>query len=396
MSVRSRWIIGLVAFVVVLAVAIGLALKRKAAAGAPPPAATAQAIELAPSDLAVARRADLLATLPVSGGLRAVNSAVLRAKVAAEVREISVREGDRVERGQVIGRLDDSEYLLRVRQAEDQAAAAKAQLDIAERTLANNQALVDQGFISRTALETSISSASGARASLQAARAAADLARKSAGDTVLRAPLAGLVSQRLAQPGERVGVDARLLEIVDLSRIELEAALAPEQVVALRVGQAARLTVDGMAEPVAAQVVRINPATQAGTRSVLAYLAIEPHAGLRQGLFARGTIELSRRAALVVPASAVRYDQPLPYVLVAEAGKTQARTVTLGGKGDAPFDGAPEAAIEITGGLAEGATVLRGSVGNLRGGTLIRLPGAGGTAPALPVAGAASGALATR
>jgi multidrug efflux pump subunit AcrA (membrane-fusion protein) len=182
---------------------------RTAGQGDTPPATVAatvktQAVELTASDVARALRTELVATLPVSGGLKAVNSAIVKAKVAAEVKEIGVREGDRVQAGQLIGRLDDTEFRWRLRQAEDQAAAAQAQLDIAERTLANNKALVDQGFISRNALDTSISSANGARASLQAANAASELARKAVKDTELRAPLSGLVSQRLVQPGERV------------------------------------------------------------------------------------------------------------------------------------------------------------------------------------------------
>jgi membrane fusion protein, multidrug efflux system len=375
MSSKIRWLIVLLVVAVLAAGIFGLLQKRRAAAAAaavPPPV---QALELAASDLAAVRRTELGATLPVSGGLRAVNSAMLRAKVAAEVREILVREGDRVERGQVLVRLDDTEYQWRLRQADDQAMAAKSQLDIAERTLANNKALVDQGFISKTALDTSVSSAQGAQASLQAARAAAELARKSVGDAVVRAPLAGLVSQRLVQPGERVAIDARLVEVVDLSRIELEAALTPEDVAAVRVGQVAKLQIDGLPEALTSRVVRINPSTQAGTRAVMTYLALEPHPALRQGLFARGVIQLESKPALVVPASAVRLDQARPYLLVVEAGKVQQRTVSTGARGDVAVAGNVEAAIEVSG-VAEGATVLRGSVGALRDGAWVKLPGA--------------------
>ena len=397
MSKRARWLIALVVPMLLAVVATRLVQQRRAAAAAAAQPVVAQALELTAADVAIARRAELASALPVSGGLRAVNSAMVRAKVAAEVREVAVREGDRVSAGQVLVRLDDTEYRWRLRQAEDQAAAAKAQLDIAQRTLANNKALVDQGFISTTALDTAVSSAAGAQASLQAARAAAELARKAVGDAVLRAPLTGLVAQRLVQPGERVSVDARLVEVVDLSRIELEAAMTPEDVAHVRVGQVARLAVDGLAELLRARVVRINPSTQAGTRAVMVYLALDAHPALRQGLFARGGIELARTSARVVPASAVRMDQARPYVLLLENGKVVQRVVSTGARGDVALDGSldgrAEAAVEVSG-IAEGATVLRGSVGALREGALARLPGnpAPATSSAAPAAAASPAA----
>ena len=336
--------------------------------------AAAAAMLLAPGDVAVAQRTELGLQLALSGGLRAVDSALVKAKVAAEVKSLTVREGDRVRAGQLIGRLDDTEYRLRLRQAQDQVAAAQAQLDTAQRGYDNNRALVGQGFISRNALDTSANSLAGARATLQAARVAAELTQKAVADTEIRAPIAGWVSQRLVQPGERIGVDGRLVEIVDLSRIELEAAVAPEDVLQLRVGQVARVSIAGLPEPVAARVARISPSAATGTRSVMTYLSLASTEGLRQGLFARATVEVQRRTALVVPASAVRDDLAQPYVLAVENGVALARTVVPGARGEVLLNGQREGAVEITSGLAEGAVVLRGTVGALRPGSRVQLP----------------------
>lgn len=386
-----KWGVAVVALAVFGALVARSLAARKAqqARLATPPAA--QSFELTRADVLTLAPVDLVRTVPVSGGLKAVDSAVVKARVAAVVQEITVREGDVVKRGQLLGRLDTAEVGLRLRQADEQAAAARSQLDLAERTLANNRALVAQGFISQNALETSVMNADGARATLQAAQAAAALARKSLDDAQIRAPLDGIVSQRLVQPGERVALDARLLEIVDLSRIELEAAVGADDIGAVRVGSRARLQVDGLAEPVAAHVARINPSTQPGTRAVLVYLELDPHPALRQGLFARGAIELERRNTLAVPQFAVRIDQPRPYVFVVADGRIAQRDVTLGARGVADFGAQRMEAVEVTSGLAAGELLLRGNVGNLPGGTPVQLaPAAASSAPSAPALVAAS------
>lgn len=379
----KRWIKWAAGVAVVALVGVFAARAIVSRQPEPASAAPAQALDLSPRDLLLVEPREIVRVVEVSGGIKAYRSAIVKARVAAEVSEIAVREGDPVQAGQLLGRLDATEFDWRLRQAEQQASSAQAQLALAERTLANNRALVDQGFISQNALETSVLGAAGARATLEAARAAAEIARKARADTEIRAPIAGWVSQRFVQPGERVGVDARILEIVDLSRLELEAAVSPEDIASVRVGSRARLQVDGFAQPVSAEVVRINPSTQAGTRAVLVYLALDPLPGLRQGQFARGVIELERATALALPASALRIDQAARYALVVAAGKVQQRRVTEGRAGLARFDGgAPEPAVAIASGLAAGDLVLRGSVGALRDGTAVRLPAAAASAPA--------------
>ena len=385
-----KWLVVALIVAVIAAFALRAVKQRRAqVAAAAAPASAALALDLGVADVTTARTLELSRTLPVAGGLRSVNSAIVKARVAAEVKALTVREGDAVKAGQVIGRLDTSEFALRVRQAEQAAVSARTQLDIAKRALDNNRALVAQGFISPTGLETSVSNEAGAQAGYQAAVAAAGLARKSMSDAVLVAPISGVVSQRLVQPGERVAVDAKLVEVVDLSRLELEAAVAPEDVGGVRVGQLARLTIDGLSETTVAKVARINPSTQAGTRAVMVYLALEPQPGLRQGLFGRGGIELQRKTALVVPIAAVRVDQAQPYVLAIVDGKIERRTVVLGARGEALLDGRLDGAVEITTGVTEGTMLLRATAGALRNGTAVRV-----AAPALPAATATATAAA--
>jgi RND family efflux transporter MFP subunit len=329
-------------------------------------------VELAATDVVKAETRELAQGLPISGSLKAVNSALVKARVAGELQGLAVREGDAVKAGQVIARVEPTEAMARLRQAQQQADSAKAQIEIAQRQWANNKALVDQGFISRTSLDTSFNNLAAAEATHKAALAAVDVARKSMDDTVLRAPIAGVVSQRLAQPGERVAVDGRVVEIVDLGRLELEATLSAADSVAVRVGQEATLRIEGSPNPLAARVVRINPTAQAGSRSVLAYLAVSDPGGLRQGLFAQGVLATGAASGVAVPVSAVRTDKPAPYVQVVEQAKVAHKAVQPGARGEA----GKESWVAVQG-LQAGAVVIRGHVGPLREGTAVKFTGEG-------------------
>ena len=382
MKAWMKW--GLIGLVLVL-LAVGVlravgARKAQQAALAQQTAQSAQTvIELAAADVFPVKTQTLVRGLPVSGTLKAINVAVVKARVAGELRDLKVREGDTVQAGQLFARIDPAEYDARLRQAQQQADAAQAQIDIAQRQYDNNKALVDQGFISKTALDTSLANLNGARASHMAAVAAVDVARKSATDTRVLAPIAGQVSQRLTQPGERVAVDGRIVEIVDLSRLEIEATLSPGDSLGVRVGQEALLQIEGNTQPVQARVVRINPSTQAGSRSVLVYLGLPPPPGLRQGLFAQGTLGTAQLTTLAVPISAVRTDKPAPYVQVIDQQKIRHQTVTLGERGE--VDG--QRMVAVTG-VSDNTTLLAGTVGTLREGTAVKFttPVAPSAAPA--------------
>lgn len=325
-------------------------------------------IDLLSSEVALVQNLALSQSLPVSGTVKAVNSAVIKARVPGELQGLTVREGDFVKAGQVIARIDDTEVKARVRQALQQAQSAKAQADIAQRSFDNNRSLVEQGFISKTALDTSIANLAAAEANYLAAKAGADVANKSLEDAILRSPISGQISQRLAQTGERVGVDARIVEVVDLRQLELEANLSAADSMSIKVGQTAKLQVEGLNKEFAAKVSRVSPMATAGSRSVLAYLAIEPGSGLRHGLYAQGQLATGSVSSLAVPLLAVRTDKPQPYVQWLKDGKVEHQTVTVGSRGN--VNGQAMVAID---GVAENTKVLLGSAGALREGTPVNI-----------------------
>lgn len=392
---RRPWIQWLLLALLVLAIGLGLvralnkrAAQREAANAAATSLQQAPVYELTALDVVRVQPLALAQTVDISGSLKALQTAAIKARVAGEVRGLNKREGDPVRAGEVVARIDSTEAQARVRQASQQAEAAQAQVSIARRTLENNQALVRQGFISATALDTSTANLAAAQANHRAALAARDIAQKSLADTTLRSPLNGWVSARLVQNGERVGMDARLLEVVDLSGFELEAALAPADAVAVLPGQQVSLAVEGQAQPVQATVARINPSVQPGSRSVLIYLRVPAAPGMRQGLFAQGHIVTGQVDALAVPLSAVRNDKPQPYVQVLQGERIRHHSVTLGARG--LQDREPMVALD---GLPAGTVLLSARAGLIREGTQVRLQvpaPSGGATPATTPATTAS------
>jgi RND family efflux transporter MFP subunit len=287
------------------------------------------------------------------------------ARASGTLQNLTVREGDQVSAGQIIARVEPSEYNQRYRQAQLHAQAAQAQMDIAQRQYDNNMALRQDDFVSPTALDISRAHLDAARANYRAAQAAAAVAQHSVEGTVLNAPITGTVSRRLTQPGETVIPEQPVVEIVDLSRLELQVPVSPSNSLEVRAGQTARLTIEGVPGVMTATVTRINPSTEHGHSDVLAYLALPAQLpGLHQGLFAQGVLQTEEKRALTVPLEAVRTDKPQPYVQIVRNGRVHGVPVQMGqigtvrSAGDnaaAPDDDEPWIAVRALDGAENGS-----------------------------------------
>ena len=342
---------------------------------------------LAASDVVTVRPQQLPLTLPISGTVQAVSTATIKARVAGEIQQLSLRDGDSVQAGQVIAKVDRTESTARLAQAQQQADAARAQRDIQQRQYDNNRALVDKGFISPTALQASQSQLQAAQSNYQAALAATQVLQKNLSDTVLRSPISGQVAKKWVSNGEKVSPDAPVIDVVDLRQLELVAQLPPADSLQVQVGQVALMQVDGSTQAIHAQVARISPAADSASRSVTVYLRIANDGAenatnsiaasalpLRAGLYLQGKLATGSVQALAIPLSAVRTDKPEPYVqLLAPQGPNYAvrhQTVALGER--AVLDGTTWVA--ITQGLQAQQQVLGGQVGQLREGSLVGIP----------------------
>lgn len=335
-------------------------------------------LEFVPEDLYTTRQDAMARTLPVTGTLMALTTATVKAKVAGELIEVTVREGQPVRQGQLLARIDQTEVQARVAARSADMAAARAQLQLAEKNRLTQKALLERNFISQNAFDTTQSGYDVAVARLRAAEADLVSARKTLGDSTLYAPFSGIVSERHAQPGERVPLDAKVISVVDLSVLSLEASVPAAAISQVRVGQPVEFRVDGFGERrFTGRIDRINPSTAAGSRSISIYAILDNKDGLlRGGLFAQGELTVERIENVVtVPATAVREEVGRTFVYAIDNGVVRKKPVRIG---QADSTGT----LQVLSGISAGERIVKTNLGQLRDQSpvLVRAP----AAPAAP------------
>ncbi len=339
--------------------------------------------EFLPQDIGMVAQRELARTVVAAGSLQAARSATVRAKLAAEVREVRVREGENVSKGQVLAVLDASEQQERVRSAEGQLASAQARASNAQTTRDAQKRLLDQNFISPSAFDNYESTHKAAQGDLAAARSQAALVRQTLVDAQVRAPMSGVVAKRHVNPGEKLGFDAPLVHIVDLSSLELQAFAPPEAAGSVRVGSPVKVQVGGFAQSIDGRVVRVMPQVDASSRQLGLVVALSPtSAELKAGLDATARIRVEPRQVLTAPIGALQTSSGEPALWLLEGTKITKKKVTLGTRDE------DLGVAEVTGGASAGQKVLIGRYDGLRDGQTVKLLS---TAPtSAPLATAAS------
>ena len=330
------------------------------------------ALEFAARDIVQLAPRVLSSELLLPGTVQAVSQATVRSKVSAEVRMVSVREGDRVRIGQVLAEFDTA--YLRMQLAERQATleAARAQLAQTERTREANAQLVKQNFISQNAFDTADAAHRAQVAAVAAAQAQLDQTRLTLSDAVVHAPIGGLVSKRHVQPGEKVAFDAPLMSIVDLAQLEVQAQAAVSDITQVTIGSRAEVEIEGLAERTfSGRVDRINPSAEPGSRTISVYVALpNENSLLKAGMFARVHLRALRdKEVAALPLSSIQNDAGQTVVWIIADSKLAKRMVTVGRRDERAQ------LVEITSGVEPNDRVVATKFDNLRDGLAAKIVG---------------------
>lgn len=251
--------------------------------------------QASPVETAVVVEGDISRVVVLPGTVEAIRTIGVNAQVAGALLEVSVEEGDRVEEGQIVARLDDRELQAQLRSAE-------ASFEVAEAAFDRARQLLERQVITQPEYEAE-------RTGFEAARAQLDQLRTRVGFTEVRAPIGGVITTKLVQTGDVVGNQGRLLEVAEVDTMVVRVAVSELDIVQIHEGDRVDVTLDALSDEVLqATVRRVFPAADPATRLIPVEVALSAADGrrARPGFLARVSFELDPKPnARLVPASAI-------------------------------------------------------------------------------------------
>lgn len=349
-------------------------------------------------------------TIAVTGTLAAEEQVTLSFKVTGRLDSLAVDLGSQVAKGDPIGRMTATDFLLRVSQADAALQQARARLGlpaggtddgvVVEETAVVRQAraVLDQARLTMDRAQSFLKDGIGSQANFDEANASykvaegryqdaieevrnrqalltqrrteLELAKQALTDSTLTAPFAGRVRERHATPGQFLGTGAPVVTIVKVNPLRLRLSIPEREAAAVRPGLAVRVLLEGDPTPHAGRIARISPAIEESSRtlSVEAEVA-NPTGALRPGAFANAeVITESTESAILVPETALASFAGVDKVFVVTAGKAAERRVTLGRRHGGQVEvltglTAGEAVVAVPGNLVDGEAVTTAAAG---------------------------------
>ncbi len=318
------------------------------------------------ASIIVVHRTSLPDWLEAVGTVRAAQTSQVASQMMGTIVEIRAHEGDRVQSGQVLATIDDAQPRSGVEQAaaavtaaDKEVAAADSDLALSDSTLKRYQQLYDKKSVSpqefdeiKARSQSAEARRDMARAQQAQANAALAQARTTLGYTQIRAPFAGMVTEKKTDAGALASPGMPLFTIEDTRSYRLEVTVNEDDIRLARVGMASPVFLDALGnDGLSGKVAEIVPAADPASRSFLVKIALPSDSRLRSGLYGRARFSRGARQALMIPPTAVVTRGQLQAVYVIDANQIAGlRYVTLG----APSGNQ----VEVLSGLQDGEKLI--------------------------------------
>jgi RND family efflux transporter MFP subunit len=357
---RSALVLGTetLAFVVLSLMFVGCSSERQTVAASPETVSNVSVVS--------AQTANILDVVEAVGTLRAAETSQLAAQMMGNILEIRVREGDRVQRGQVMAVIDDAQPRAALDRAvaadlaaQQEMSACESDFTLAESTFKRYQTLYDRKSVSpqefdeiKARYQAAQARRETARAGQAQAKAALQQARTTVGYSHIVAPFDGLVTERKADVGTLASPGMPIFTVEDLRHYRLEATVNESDLRYVRQGQQVSLSIDALGNrELEGKVLEIVPAADPASRSFLVKIELPPDPALRSGLFGRAQFARGERTALLIPRSAIVERGQLQGIYVLDQNRIAGlRYITLG---------KPSAQqVEVLAGLQAGETLI--------------------------------------
>ena len=308
-------------------------------------------------NIAIVKAQQIRSGPAISGSLTPEEQATVRAEVGGPVLQTYVEQGQHVNKGSPLVRIDDATLRESVLSARAALSTAQNSADIAKRQVDRNSALLKAGAIAERDVEVVANQYSAAQSQVANAQAMLANAQKQLSKATVESPFSGIVSARQVSAGDVVQPGGALYTIVNPATMRLEASVPADQLSEVRIGVPVDFTVNGYPNrEFTGRITSINPIADPATRQVRIIVTLPNTGGvLVGGLFADGHVASEVRTAPVLPLSAVDERSLRPFVMRIKNGLVQKAEVELGIR-----DAATET-VEIRSGVAPGDTILLGA-----------------------------------
>lgn len=332
------------------------------------PAVDADVLLIAPEDITTIQTNAFASGPSITGSLQPERKADLRAEVSSLVLQVLKENGEKVSKGDLLVRLDDTSIRDSLHSAQESERAASHSLDQAQRQFERLKTLRASGMVSMQSLEDAEIKRNNAQSELAAAKTRTVQARQQLQRTEVRAPFNGIISERKVSNGDTAQVGKELIKVIDPSSMRFEGVVSADAVSQVKIGQSVNFNVNGYpGQSFNGNVKRINPQANPVTRQVEVLVSFSNTQPKVSGLYAEGQIEAGSLTTLMIPEVTMVRNGDKVVAWKIKDNKIHKLDITLGARDLRRGD------YVVKSGLSAGDVLIRNPSSTLKDGQLVEM-----------------------